>query len=81
MSDYRNRGHTRTYATEQAALALGITPRRAKKLLYGEAFNVLEEEARRIKAREMAHFADEARHLAARLEAIKARLAQSELEL
>jgi hypothetical protein len=70
VTDYRNRGHTRTIATEEAARALGITPRRAKSLLYGEAFKVQTEEYRAIKEKYLDHLDAEAANLAARFQAI-----------
>lgn len=81
VSSYRNRGHSRQHAVEQAALALGITPRRAKSLLYGEAFTVAVEEYRAIKARFLDHLDAEAEHLAARSAAARARRRQMELEI
>lgn len=81
VNDYRNRGLSRAYATEQAALALGITPRRAKKLLYGETFNVTVEELQRIRRQFLAHLDAEAEYLSTKLATIRARHAQMELDI
>lgn len=81
VTDYRNRGHSRAVATEQAALALGITPRRVKSLLYGEAFKVTREEYRAIKAQYMKHLDAEAESLSARFQAVMAKRLQMEMDI
>lgn len=81
VTAYRNRGHTRQHAVEQAALALGMTPRRAKALLYGEAFNVALDEYNAIKQRFLEHLDQEAESLAARFEAVRAKRRQMEMSL
>lgn len=81
VSAFRNRGYTREVAIQQAALALGMPPRRAKALIYGEAFSMAADEYAAIKARFVDHLDDEAASLAARFEAVKARRKQLELDL
>jgi len=81
VTSYRNRGYTRQYATEQAALALGITSRRAKSFLYGEVYSVAAHEYRLLKYRFLTHLDDEAEHLSERLAAIRERRAQMEMDL
>ena len=81
VTAFRTRGYTRETALHQAALALGISPRRAKGLVYGEVFAMALDEYRQIKARFLRHLDDEAESLAARSEAARARRKQMELEL
>lgn len=81
VTDYRNRGHSRTLATEQAALALGITTRRAQALLYGQAFKITREEYRAIKAQYMKHLDAEAESLSARFQAVMAKRLQMEMDI
>lgn len=81
VSAYRNRGFSRAVATDQAALALGITPRRAKSFLYSEAFKVSDEERAAIRIRYLRHLDDEAEHFRQRLEDAKARRRQFQLEI
>lgn len=76
VSAYRNRGLPRTIATEQASVALGITPRRAKSLLYGESFKVTGKEYRAISEAYVRHLDDEAAYFVARLDAVKTRRRQ-----
>jgi hypothetical protein len=77
-SAYRNRGLSRTIATEEAAKALGVTPRKAKAWLYNEAFSVSPEDHRTVKERMLDHLDEEAEHLAKRLDAVKRRREQLE---
>ena len=81
VTAFRNRGYTRERAVEQAALALGISHRRARGLIYGEVFAMAVDEYRAIKARFLRHLDEEAESLAGRLEAVKAKQRQMELEL
>jgi hypothetical protein len=80
-SAFRNRGHSRQQAVDQAALALGVTPRKAKAWLYGESFKATEEEARAVRLRYLDHLDAEAESLAERSEAIRSRRRQISLEL
>lgn len=81
VAAFRNRGLTREYALEQASLALGIKPRRAKMYLYREPVAFIAAEYQQIKTAYLRHLDDEAEDLARRREAIKARRAQLELEV
>ena len=81
VTSYRNRGHSRAVATDDAAKALGVTPRRAKALLYGESFKVTDEEHRAIKLAYLAHLDDEAAHFSAMLDAAKTKRRMMEMEL
>jgi hypothetical protein len=81
VSAFRNRGYARQHAVEQAALALGVSPRRARALLYGEAFAMPSEEFRAIQQRYLDHLDAEAENLNARFEAVKAKRRQMELGL
>lgn len=76
---FRNRGYSRQDAIGQAALALGVAPRRARALLYGEAFAASEAEYQAIKRRFAAFLDDEIESLAARSEAARAKRKQLEL--
>ena len=80
VTAYRNRGHSRTDAMDQAALALGISPRRAKALVYGEAFAMATEELRAIKSRFIAHLDDQMAHHEAEKQKLRERLQQMRLE-
>lgn len=76
VSSYRNRGLSRTTAMVQAALALGITPRRAKSFIYSETFNVSSKEKEAIRVSYLRHLDDEAEHFRQRLEDAKERRRQ-----
>lgn len=77
---YRMRGHPQTIAMEQAALALGLNPRRVTKYCYDEhvAATACEYAAvRRARLRQMDFEADD---LSRRLLASRARRREMELE-
>ena len=79
VSNFRNRGLTRAIALDEASAALGITPRKAKSLLYDETFAVSETEYRSISERFRAHLRDEAAILSARAAAALAEIRQLEI--
>ena len=81
VTSFRNRGFTRERAVALAAAALGISPRRARAILYGEVFAVMATEYRAMRRAFLEHLDDEARHLAERHAAVKARRAQMEMDL
>lgn len=78
---FRNRGHNRTTAIEQAALALGMTQRKTRSIFYGEAFTLLDCEIRRVRAAFLTHLDQQADDLARRSEEARARRRQFELEI
>jgi len=63
VTDIANRGYPKRYAVEQAALALGISPRKAKSTLYGEYVAFVADEYQSIKRRFLAHLDAEADQL------------------
>lgn len=78
---FRNRGHRNDHAIEQVALALEMSPRRCRSLLYGEVFVTTAAELARVHAAFLRHLDAQADDLAARSEAARARRRQMELEL
>lgn len=81
VNHFVNRGNTRERAVVMAARALGLTDRKAKKLLYGEICAVVADEYREMRRRFLEHLDDEARHLAERHIAVWARRRQMEMDL
>ncbi len=71
---FRNRGHRSEVAIEQAALALGLTPRKARSVFYGEAFTFLSCEIRRIRDAFVNHMEQQADEHARKAEAIREKL-------
>lgn len=76
---FRNRGFGKKQAMEQAALELGITPRRVQSFIYGDAFALATDEYQRIKARFLSHLDAEAERLARRSAELRARRRQMEM--
>jgi len=76
---FRNRGHNRDVALEQTALALGITPRKAKSIFYGEAWTLLDCEITRVRDRFIRHLEWQADDYTRRSDAVKAKLRQMEI--
>jgi len=76
---FRNRGHKRDIAIEQTALSLGITPRKAKSIFYGEIFTLLDGEITSIRAAFARHLEWQAEDYARRSEAVKLKLRQMDL--
>ena len=77
---YRTRGHPQTIAIEQAALALGLNPRRVTRYCYDEHVAASASEyaaVRRARLRQMDFEADD---LSRRLKASRARRREMELE-
>lgn len=81
VQDYQSRGYRRLHAMEQAALALCITPRRVKGLIFGEVFRLAPGEYQFIRRRYLDHLDERADSLNARFEAVKAKRRQMEMDL
>lgn len=81
VTHFRNRGHCAEHAIEQTALALDLTPRRVKSLVYGEAFSAQPDERHRVHALFLRQLDAEALDLARRSDAARARRRQMELDL
>jgi hypothetical protein len=77
----RSRGQKIGDAIQQAGLALGLTPRRTRALLYGEVFAVAAEEYRHFSARLLAYLDREADQLEIRAEALRLQRQQMQLDL
>ena len=75
----RNRGLRRYDAVEQAALKLGLSPRKARSILNGEAYSIGTEEYERIKALFREHVADQIAHHEREAEKLRTRIAQMRL--
>jgi hypothetical protein len=73
VNDFRNRGLTKGEAKQQAAQALGISPRRAHAILYGQPFRVARTAINKLRDRYMAHLEQEAANLERRAAAAMAR--------
>jgi hypothetical protein len=61
-TDYRNRGWERPVALEQTALDLGITPRRVRSLLQGDATRIAAELWQDMRRRFLQHLENEAEY-------------------
>lgn len=79
--NHRNRGLKTPHAIEQAALDLGISPRKVRSFFHGEASLIAHEEWESLKSRFLAHLEAEATDLARRADAARRRRAQIELDL
>ncbi len=73
---FRNRGHKRDTPFEQAALALGISQRKAWSIFYGQAFTLLPSEYRRIRDGFVRHLDERADDLARRSDQARMRRRQ-----
>lgn len=78
---FRNRGHKRDVALEQTALALGLTPRRTRRIFYGEAVALLGVECRQIRQAFVCHLEKRADEYALKSETVRARLRQMQMEI
>lgn len=78
---FRNRGHNRDVAIEQAALALGMTRRKARSIFYQEPVGVAREERDRVFQAFMCHLDDQADDYTRRAEAVRAKRRQMEIGL
>lgn len=74
----RNRGYTREKAIDQASVSLGMSKRRVKSFLYGEAICIAIDEYQKLKDRFLDHLDNEADHLAQRSAAVRLRRKQME---
>jgi hypothetical protein len=79
VNAYRNRGYTRTDAIEQTALALGLSSRKAKAILWREPFALTREELASIHHRFLTHLDDQMSHHEAQKEKLRLRLRQMKL--
>ena len=77
---FRDRGHKRDIAIQQAASALGLSPRKAWSLFYGQPVAVLTDEYRRVRGAFVAHLDVQAEDLARRSEAARVRRRQFEAD-
>ena len=78
---FRNRGHTRNVAIDQAALALHLTPRKTRSILDREPFAMRREEYDRIFEAFMRHLDFQTEDHLAKTAAAKAKRRQIELSL
>ena len=78
---FRNRGHRRTIAIEEAALALGITPRRTRSIFDGESVAMRPAEMDMVFRRFLRHLDAQAEDYAQRSAAVKAKRRQMEMRL
>lgn len=76
---FRNRGHKRDIAIEQASLALGISQRKTKSIFYQEPVAASQEDRDRVFQAFMSHLDQQAEDYARRAEAVKAKRRQMEL--
>ena len=76
---FRNRGHKRDIAIEQAALALGLSNRKARSIFYQEPVGTLREEYEAIRERFARHLEYQAEDYARRSEGVRAKLRQMDL--
>lgn len=81
VTHFRNRGHRSDHAIQQAALALELSPRRVKSLVYGEAYSVAVDEYERVRRAFLRHLDEQAEDLMRRSEQARARRRQMELRL
>jgi len=78
VSRIRNRGHTRQIALNYAASALGVTARRIRALVYGEAYTIEPAEHLKLKAEYRRFLDEEARDLERRAAEARARIRELE---
>lgn len=78
---FRNRGHARNIAIEQAALALELTPRKTRSILDGDPFAMRREEYDRTFEAFMRHLDFQTEDHLRRAEASKAKRRQMEMSL
>lgn len=78
---FRNRGHRNQIAIELTALALGLTTRKTRSLLYQEPVATVREEYLSIRRRFREHLALQCADLARRSEAARHRYLQMEADL
>lgn len=78
---FRNRGHDRDVAIDQASLALGLTRRRTWTFYYQQPAAAIRDEYLKIRARFVDHLDAQAEDLARRSEAARLRRRQIEMEL
>jgi hypothetical protein len=77
---FRNRGHGRGVAIDQASLALGLTRRRTWTFYYQQPAAAIRDEYLQIRARFIEHLDEQAEDLTRRSEAARLRRRQMELE-
>lgn len=77
---FKVRGHPQTIAIEQAALALGLNPRRVTRYCYDEHVAATACEYAAVRRARLRHMDFEAEDLSRRLDASRARRREMELE-
>lgn len=81
VTNHRNRGFITRDAINQAALDLGLSPRRVRAFFHGEASGIALEEWHALKARFLAHLEAEAADLTRRADAARLRRKQLSLDI
>jgi len=76
VTDYRNRGYTRTTAIQMAADALRLTARRVKSVIYDEPLAMVAREHAEIRAAYLLHLQEEAENLERRSAEVRQRKAE-----
>ena len=78
---FRQRGHKRDIAIEQASLALGLTQRRTWSIFYEQPFAITRDEYAAIRERFARHLEFQADAYARQSEIVRAKLRQMELDV